>query len=161
MDRLRPRSRRRERERERGLCKTFCFVLENSTSFSSCVPGCPSLNMVISLLHYTRTLWTSQTACDFYWVCSSLCLLASFLPLGPLLCSAVCCSIFFPDDCLIFGFIHEVLTIKLLWNGGVACMQAQEVVVTAIGSPIPHTLYPFLAVLLLIVGLVLTAAFFM
>ncbi|CAM6056248.1 unnamed protein product [Sphagnum tenellum] len=37
---------------------------------------------------------------------------------------------------------------------------AQEVVVTAIGSPIPHTLYPFLAVLLLIVGLVLTAAFF-
>ncbi|CAM6028008.1 unnamed protein product [Sphagnum balticum] len=49
---------------------------------------------------------------------------------------------------------------KLLWNGGIACMQAQEVVVTAIGSPIPHTLYPFLAVLLLIVGLVLTAAFF-
>jgi hypothetical protein len=37
---------------------------------------------------------------------------------------------------------------------------AQEVVVTAIGSPIPHTLYPLLAVLLLIVGLVLTAAFF-
>jgi hypothetical protein len=71
----------KERERERG--KIFCFVLENSTSFSSCVPGCPSLNM------------------------------------------------------------------------------AQEVVVTAIGSPIPHTLYPFLAVLLLIVGLVLTAAFFM
>jgi hypothetical protein len=70
----------KERERERG--KIFCFVLENSTSFSSCVPGCPSLNM------------------------------------------------------------------------------AQEVVVTAIGSPIPHTLYPFLAVLLLIVGLVLTAAFF-
>jgi hypothetical protein len=32
--------------------------------------------------------------------------------------------------------------------------------VTAIGSPIPQTLYPFLAVLLLIVGLVLTASFF-
>lgn len=33
--------------------------------------------------------------------------------------------------------------------------------VTAIGSPIPQTLYPFLAVLLLIAGLVLTASFFM
>jgi hypothetical protein len=32
--------------------------------------------------------------------------------------------------------------------------------VTAIGSPIPQTLYPFLAVLLLIAGLVLTASFF-
>jgi hypothetical protein len=32
--------------------------------------------------------------------------------------------------------------------------------VTAIGSPILQTLYPFLAVLLLIAGLVLTASFF-
>jgi hypothetical protein len=37
----------------------------------------------------------------------------------------------------------------------------QADLVTAIGSPIPQTLYPFLAVLLLIAGLVLTASFFM
>ncbi|CAM6057770.1 unnamed protein product [Sphagnum tenellum] len=36
----------------------------------------------------------------------------------------------------------------------------QADLVTAIGSPIPQTLYPFLAVLLLIAGLVLTASFF-
>ncbi|KAH9544374.1 hypothetical protein CY35_13G116000 [Sphagnum magellanicum] len=34
-------------------------------------------------------------------------------------------------------------------------------VVIAIGSPIPQTLYPFLAVPLLIVGLVVIASFFM
>jgi hypothetical protein len=37
----------------------------------------------------------------------------------------------------------------------------QADVVIAIGSPIPQTFYPFLAVPLLIVGLVLIASFFM
>jgi hypothetical protein len=37
----------------------------------------------------------------------------------------------------------------------------QADVVIAIGSPIPQTLYPFLAVPLLIVGLVVIASFFM
>ncbi len=56
--------------------------------------------------------------------------------------------------------ISSVFALGMDGMGGIhGGLQAD--LVTAIGSPIPQTLYPFLAVLLVIAGLVLTASFFM
>jgi len=56
--------------------------------------------------------------------------------------------------------ISSVYALGMVEMGGIhGGLQAD--LVTAIGSPIPPTLYPFLAVLLVIAGLVLTASFFM